>query len=151
MRANPKQFSAICVGITLFVLGCAGPAILVVIGFSPTGPVLGSIVAAWQASIGSVPAGSLFAFLQSAIMRGAAMVLFIVMRLLGVLILFAVGASMLAVRQKAKDFAKIVYENVGKAGEVMKDGILQHGMAVTFKAVRVGMTVERWWGKTKGE
>jgi len=40
-------------------------------GFGALGPVAGSFAAAWQASIGSVPAGSLFATLQSAGMVGA--------------------------------------------------------------------------------
>lgn len=75
------------------------------------------------------------------------MELFNVIRLLGVLVLFAVAASMDVVRQKANDTAKIVRENFVKAREVMKDKILQDGVAVTVKAVRVGMTVEGWWGK----
>lgn len=147
MRANPRQFTAICVGITLSILGCATPAILGAIGFSATGPVLGSIAAGWQASIGSVTASSLFAFLQSAAMGGAVMGLFSVIGALGVVVLFRVGASMDVIRHKAVGVAEIVRENFVKAGEVMKDGILQVAEAVTFKAVRVGMEVEGWWGK----
>ncbi len=40
------------------------------------GPVAGSIAAGWQASLGSVASGSLFAFLQSAAMGGVAMGIF---------------------------------------------------------------------------
>jgi len=45
--------------------------ILGVIGFSAIGPVAGSAAAAWQASIGVVQAGSLFAFCQSVAMGDA--------------------------------------------------------------------------------
>ncbi|KAJ7207690.1 hypothetical protein C8J57DRAFT_1480682 [Mycena rebaudengoi] len=38
---------------------------LAVIGFGSMGPIAGSIAAGWQAAIGNVAAGSLFAFLQS--------------------------------------------------------------------------------------
>ncbi len=99
--------------------------------------------------------------------------LFYVIGALGVAVLFAVGASMGFDRQEAIDNAKIVREKfekaaevmkdgvcrVGmasaekfeKAAEVMKDGVCQVGMASAVKAVRVGMTVEGWWRKTKGE
>jgi len=42
------------------------------IGFSALGPVAGSVAAGWQASIGVVEAGSLFAICQSAAMGGVA-------------------------------------------------------------------------------
>jgi len=42
-----------------------------VFGFSAIGPVAGSVAAGWQASIGVVEAGSLFALCQSAAMGGA--------------------------------------------------------------------------------
>ena len=58
-------------GTIIFAL--AAPALLGAIGFGSVGPVAGSIAAGWQASIGSVTAGSLFAFLQSAAMGGPAM------------------------------------------------------------------------------
>lgn len=45
--------------------------ILGAIGFSAIGPVAGSVAAGWQASIGLVEAGSLFALCQSAAMGGA--------------------------------------------------------------------------------
>jgi len=38
---------------------------LAMIGFGSMGPIAGSIAASWQATIGNVAAGSLFAFLQS--------------------------------------------------------------------------------------
>lgn len=77
--------------------------------------------------------------------------LFYVIGALGVVVLFAVGASMGFDRQEASDNAKIVREKFEKAAEVMKDGACQVGMAAAVKAVRVGMTVEGWWRKTKGE
>ena len=54
------------------ILACSLPAILGAVGFSASGPVLGSVAAGWQASIGSVATGSLFAFVQSAGMGGGA-------------------------------------------------------------------------------
>ena len=46
--------------------------ILGAVGFAATGPVAGSVAAGWQASIGLVQGGSLFAWCQSAAMGGAA-------------------------------------------------------------------------------
>ena len=48
------------------------PVVLGYVGFSAVGPVAGTAAAAWQASIGSVAAGSLFATLQSTAMAGVA-------------------------------------------------------------------------------
>jgi hypothetical protein len=47
--------------------------ILAAAGFAATGPVASSAAAAWQASIGIVEVGSLFAWCQSAAMGGAAL------------------------------------------------------------------------------
>ncbi|KAF9002628.1 hypothetical protein BDZ89DRAFT_1121141 [Hymenopellis radicata] len=58
--AHPWQVAGFVIGIVLI----ANP--LALAGFGALGPVVGSLAAAWQASIGSVAAGSLFAFLQSA-------------------------------------------------------------------------------------
>lgn len=41
-------------------------------GFGAAGPIAGSAAAGWQASIGLVEAGSIFAWCQSAAMGGAA-------------------------------------------------------------------------------
>ena len=71
--ANPVQTASILGGTTLLTLSCATPAILGAVGFSSIGPVAGSAAAAWQASIGSVAAGSVFTVLQSAAMGGAAL------------------------------------------------------------------------------
>ena len=73
VRANPSRVATILGGITFLALTCAAPAILGAVGFNAAGPVAGSIAAAWQASMGTVAAGSFFAFLQSAAMGGAAM------------------------------------------------------------------------------
>lgn len=77
--------------------------------------------------------------------------LFYVIGALGVVVLFAVGASMGFDRQEVIDNAKIVREKFEKAVEVMKDGVCQVGIASAVKAVRVGMTVEGWWRKMKEE
>jgi hypothetical protein len=50
----------------------ACPPLLAAVGFSALGPVASSGAAAWQASIGAVEAGSLFAWCQSVAMGGAA-------------------------------------------------------------------------------
>lgn len=59
-------------GLALATAPIAGPAILGAAGFGATGPVVASLAAVWQSSIGAVQAGSLFATLQSAAMGGAA-------------------------------------------------------------------------------
>ena len=121
----------ICVGIILFSLACATPAILGAIGFSAVGPVAGSIAAGWQASIGSVVAGSVFAFLQSAAMGGAAVGLFAGFGAVGGLVAVAgVGASVDGVREKILIIGEAVGEKFAPAGEVMKklcrlEGLLQ--------------------------
>lgn len=86
IQTHKKQTAVIVAGIIPFALSLATPAILGAIGFSAAGPVLGSVAAGWQASMGSVAAGSLFAFLQSAAMGGAAMGLFTGVGVLGALI-----------------------------------------------------------------
>ena len=73
IRANPNRTAGIGGGITISLLACATPAVLNAVGFSSIGPVAGSAAAAWQASIGSVAAGTLFSFLQGAAMGGAAL------------------------------------------------------------------------------
>jgi len=50
----------------------AAPLVLGAVGFGAAGPVGGSLAAMWQAGIGSVEAGSLFAILQSIGMVGMA-------------------------------------------------------------------------------
>jgi len=53
------------------VIPVVAPALLVPVGFGAAGPIAGSLATAWQASIGNVAAGSLFATLQSISMGGA--------------------------------------------------------------------------------
>lgn len=120
--ANSKEFTIICVGIILFVLACATPAILGAIGFSAMGPVLGSIAAGWQASIGSVAAGTLFAFLQSVAMGEAVFGLVTGIRVLGVLVALIGVGRIEFVRNKVADISENVGENFVKAGEVIRDG-----------------------------
>jgi hypothetical protein len=56
--------------------GIAGFSILPLLGFGLAGITGGSIAASWQASIGAVEAGSLFAFLQSLGATGVGIVSF---------------------------------------------------------------------------
>ncbi|MCJ1310393.1 hypothetical protein MMC25_004057 [Agyrium rufum] len=58
-------------GIGAVVTVCAAPAALGVVGFGSAGPVASTLAAGWQASIGSVAAGSAFATVQSMAMGGA--------------------------------------------------------------------------------
>ena len=112
------------------------------------GPVAGSIAAGWQASMGTVAAGSIFAFLQSAAMGGAAMGLFTGVGAVGVLVaLVGVGASMKFVKEKVSEIGEVVSEKFVEVGEVIKDGAVQAGGAVAAGAVQVGRTVGGWWGK----
>jgi len=70
---HPVRFTLqILGGVTLLVSLVTVP-VLGTVGFAATGPVAGSTAAAWQASIGLVEAGSLFAWCQSAAMGGAAL------------------------------------------------------------------------------
>lgn len=122
-------------------------------GFSALGPVAGSFAAGWQAGIGgSVAAGSLFAFLQSAAMGGAAIGLFTGIGAVGVLFAsIVVGASVDVVRKKVVEIGEIISENSVKAGEAIKDGGIQVGGAVAVGAIQMGKTVGGWWGKMKGK
>ncbi|KAI4121001.1 MAG: hypothetical protein LQ338_006624, partial [Usnochroma carphineum] len=127
IRANPYEFIGILGGSMLFVLACATPAILGAIGFSAIGPVAGSIAAGWQATMGSVAAGSLFAFLQSAAMGGPAMGLFVGIGASGGAIAVAAGlASLEGVREKVAEDSKrliaLLAENSkGAVGGLMKN------------------------------
>lgn len=141
----------ICVAVILFALACASPAILAAMGFSAVGPVAGSFAAGWQAGIGSVAAGSLFAFLQSAAMGGAAIGLFTGIGAVGVLFAsVGVGASV-DIRKKFAETGEIISENSVKAREAIKDGAIQVGGAVAVGAIQMGKTVGGWWGKMKGK
>lgn len=120
-------------------------------GFSAVGPVAGSFAAGWQASSGLVAAGSLFAFLQSAAMGGAAIGLFTGIGAVGVLFAcVGVGASV-HVRKKVAETGEIISEISVKAGEAIKDGAIQVGGAVAVGAIKMGKTVGGWWGKLKGK
>ena len=105
IQAHKKQTAFLITGITIFALCLAMPAILGAIGFSATGPVLGSVAAGWQASIGSVAAGSLFSFLQSAAMGGAAMGLFTGVGILGGVIAVCGGLTTIPfIKERCQDF-----------------------------------------------
>lgn len=107
IRVHKKQITFIIAGITLSALCLATPAILGAIGFSATGPVVGSVAAGWQASIGSVVAGSLFSFLQSAAMGGAAMGLFTGVGVLGAVIAVGGGlATVQVVKEGCREFVE---------------------------------------------
>jgi hypothetical protein len=72
-KAHPYRTGIQVVGITLSIVSGLAVPVLGWAGFTAAGPAAGSAAAAWQASIGSVQAGSLFAWCQSAAMGGAAL------------------------------------------------------------------------------
>ncbi|KAJ7432111.1 hypothetical protein B0H11DRAFT_2127488 [Mycena galericulata] len=63
IKAHPWKTLGCLTFIVLGIVLIVNP--LAVIGFGSMGPIAGSIAAAWQATIGNVAAGSLFAILQS--------------------------------------------------------------------------------------
>ena len=123
IRAHPYQTAGIVGGTILFILACCTPAILAAAGFSSIGPVAGSAAAAWQASMGSVAAGSLFAFLQSAAMGGAAMGVFVGVGAAGggIAITAGLAASHVTVEKVEGVFKKEVIDRVGPVVDGIKD------------------------------
>ena len=120
-------------GIIIFALSCAMPAILGALGFGVSGPVLGSIAAGWQASMGTVAAGSLFVFLQSAAMGGAAMGLFTGIGALGAVM--AVGGGLATINVVK-----------GKCGEVVRGAAptIQSGYQTVI--AKSGKLWRKLWG-----
>lgn len=72
IRKHPFLFALQVFGATTCIAALILVPVLGAIGFSAAGPVAGSAAAAWQASLGIVEAGTLFAWCQSAAMGGAA-------------------------------------------------------------------------------
>lgn len=107
VRAHKKQTTLIVTGITLLAFHLAVPAILGAIGFSAAGPVLGSVAAGWQASLGSVASGSVFSFFQSAAMGGAAMGVSTGIGVLGAVIAVGGGlATVPVVKERCRKFVE---------------------------------------------
>jgi len=71
-KAHPFLTGIQVTGLGLSAISFLTIPILGAVGFTVAGPAAGSAAAAWQASIGVVQAGSLFAWCQSAAMGGAA-------------------------------------------------------------------------------
>jgi len=77
VKKNPETAAALAVSLAGGIAVIAVPSLVTVpllgvVGFGPGGVIAGSLAAAIQSSIGSVAAGSLFAFLTSAAAGGAA-------------------------------------------------------------------------------
>ena len=119
VKAHKKEIAFILAGIIILALCLAMPVILGAIGFGAQGPIIGSIAAAWQASIGSVAAGSLFSFLQAAAMGGAAMGLFTGFGVLGAIIAM-IGAATTVEVVKGK-----CQEVIGNSAKKMTAGFQQ--------------------------
>ncbi|MCJ1248403.1 hypothetical protein MMC30_005620 [Trapelia coarctata] len=71
-KEHPFLFGSQFLGGTLSLGFLAAPFTLGAVGFAATGPVAGSLAAAWQASMPLAQAGSLFSWLQGAAMGGPA-------------------------------------------------------------------------------
>lgn len=63
-KQNPTAFGFQAAGLALGIISMAVVPFLGAIGFTAIGPAAGSIAAGWQASLGIVQAGSLFAWCQ---------------------------------------------------------------------------------------
>jgi hypothetical protein len=72
IRDHPVKFAIHTTGAVILTASIIALPILGAVGFTAAGPAAGSAAAAWQASIGLVEAGSVFAWCQSAAMGGAA-------------------------------------------------------------------------------
>lgn len=72
VQDNPARFALQATCAVISTAALITIPVLGAIGFSGIGPVAGTVAAGWQASIGAVEAGSLFALCQSAAMGGAA-------------------------------------------------------------------------------
>jgi len=72
VQNNPLRFVLQATTGVISIAALITVPVLGAIGFGTIGPVAGSVAAGWQASIGAVEAGSLFALCQSAAMGGAA-------------------------------------------------------------------------------
>ena len=72
VKKHPYLFAGQVAGGILSTAALITIPILGLVGFSAIGPVAGSAAAAWQASMGIVEAGSIFAWCQGAAMGGAA-------------------------------------------------------------------------------
>ncbi|TVY78221.1 hypothetical protein LSUE1_G005604 [Lachnellula suecica] len=73
VQKHPVLFGFQVLGGIATVASVVTLPILGAVGFGALGPAAGSAVAGWQASIGLVEAGSIFAWCQSAVMGGAAL------------------------------------------------------------------------------
>lgn len=72
VHSNPTRFVLQAAGGVAIVAALAIPPVLGAVGFGALGPIAGAPAAAWQAAIGAVEAGGLFAWCQGVAMGGAA-------------------------------------------------------------------------------
>lgn len=78
IKENPIVFAALLIGVSVLIAslitsGAVVPAALDAVGFGVQGPIKNSLAAAFQSKIGAIRAGSIFARLQAAAMRGVKM------------------------------------------------------------------------------
>ena len=107
-RAHPiPSATHVCGYLALVTSICLLPAL----GFSGLGPVAGSVAAGWQSALGSVAAGGLFSFLQSAAMGGTAAGLFTGIGIFGAVAF--VGPTLLYTKEIGKGAGAI-------AGQIMQ-------------------------------
>ncbi|KAH9956458.1 hypothetical protein BC827DRAFT_1232138 [Russula dissimulans] len=68
---NGRLSAAACAAVSVALTPVVAPALVGAVGFSAAGPVAGTLATIWQASIGNIAAGSVFALFQSIGMGGA--------------------------------------------------------------------------------
>ena len=135
-KKHPYLFTLQIIGVTLVLISIC---LLPVLGFGAAGPVAGSLAASWQASMGTVAAGSTFAFLQSAAMGGTAAGLFTGMGVTGATAVLGPAALQYAqeISRAAVSTAKNVGEMVGKTSKKVGD-------VIGDASKKIGGSVSEW-------
>ena len=114
-RAHPGLFTIhICGSVAVLTSIILLPAL----GFGTLGPVAGSVAAAWQTFLGNIAAGSLFAFLQSAGMGGAAASVFAGIGIAGAGALVGIApiaSRMDEIGERVGDATRKIGETIGDA------------------------------------
>ncbi|KAF3903059.1 hypothetical protein ABW21_db0200334 [Orbilia brochopaga] len=139
IKQNPQVLTAL---IPVVAAGSFNPlAILSALGFAATGPVADSFAATWQSSIGSVPAGHLFALIQSIGMSTSAIVIGARVGLAAavfILITYLVEHFELngKIEQEVRKFGKLVVEYAVSLGVGVSDFMNSPGVQARMGEVR---------------
>jgi len=124
IKNHPVLFGVQVASAVVGLAGIIALPVLGAVGFGAVGPAAGSAAAAWQASIGIVEAGSLFAWCQSAAMGGAAV---------GGIIAAGVGGGSLLISSTA--WALLMEgEGDGVEEEALRERLLEKFQEVCLRA-----------------